>query len=103
MVFVFVFRGIRFYFFVVHHTQHGQESRGGTTRSSRSSTRIGRRSSRTVQSSSESSSSLSDASSTNIVCDVCQKDRDDNKVILCDNCDHGFHTYCVSVVAAMRC
>jgi hypothetical protein len=32
----------------------------------------------------------------NIVCSVCKIDRDDDKVLLCDTCDLGFHIYCLT-------
>jgi hypothetical protein len=31
-----------------------------------------------------------------IVCKVCSKSDDDDKLLLCDNCDQGTHMYCAS-------
>jgi len=34
----------------------------------------------------------------NICCELCEKDVDENLLLLCDNCDKGFHTYCINLV-----
>lgn len=44
----------------------------------------------------ESSSSSSESSEEDdVVCEACNKDENDNKLILCDTCDDGYHTYCL--------
>ena len=32
------------------------------------------------------------------VCQICSIDKDDNQVVICDNCHNGFHMYCVRPV-----
>jgi hypothetical protein len=29
------------------------------------------------------------------VCEACHKSKDDEKLLLCDTCDSGYHTYCL--------
>lgn len=31
----------------------------------------------------------------NIVCSVCNVDKDDGQVVICDTCNKGFHLYCL--------